>query len=137
MDSPDEIPQTPATIRVLVADDDPFVRDALKLILSLEDGFEVVGAAQDGQEAVALARRFAPSAIIMDVRMPGMDGVAATRLIMSEAPQTVIVGLTALDTDSVRQEMFSAGAAEVIMKVDGAEKLAPAIRRLISGLHRN
>ncbi|MDD5306970.1 MAG: response regulator transcription factor [Deltaproteobacteria bacterium] len=83
-----------APIRVLIADDDDSVRLRLKRILELNPDFEVVGQARNGEEAVRFASDLRPDVVLMDVRMPGMDSIEATRRILAEAPQTKIIALT-------------------------------------------
>ena len=114
-------------VRVVVVDDDSVLRDAVCMLLTQETALSVVGVACDGQEGVDLVREKVPDVVIMDVRMPGVDGVEATRMIKTEHPGVAVIGLSAFDSASTKNKMLEAGAVDFITKMDGAKKLVPAI----------
>ena len=120
-------------IRVLLADDQALVRAGFRMILTAEPGIEVVGQAADGGEAVALARELAPDVVLMDVRMPIMDGIEATRQIVDgEAGPRVLV-LTTFDLDEVVYDALRAGASGFLLKDAPEERLVTAIRVVAEG----
>jgi DNA-binding NarL/FixJ family response regulator len=118
---------------VLVADDQALVRDGLRLILEVEDGVEVVGEAADGREAVARVHDLAPDVVLMDVRMPVLDGLAATRQIVASGGHTRVLMLTTYDEDSYLYEAIRAGASGFLLKDSRREHLVAAIRTVASG----
>nr|WP_294691463.1 response regulator transcription factor [uncultured Friedmanniella sp.] len=122
--------------RIVVADDQSLVRTGLRMILSSEPGLTVVGEAADGAEAVELAATVAPDVVLMDVRMPGMDGIEATRRIVaspaSEQPPRVLV-LTTFDLDEVVYEALRAGASGFLLKDAPEERLLTAIQVVAEG----
>jgi DNA-binding NarL/FixJ family response regulator len=121
--------QEPATaVRVLVVDDQQLMRDGLISLLSLQQGIEVIGSAADGQEAVEQAVALHPDVILMDVRMPALDGVAATAQILRQTPDCQIVMLTTFDDDEYVFEALHAGASGYLLKDLPAERLAQAIQ---------
>jgi DNA-binding NarL/FixJ family response regulator len=123
------------TIRVLVADDQDLVRTGLRLILGTLDGIEVVGEARDGQEAVRLARELRPDVCLMDIRMPVLDGVEATRLLAGpgvEDPVAVVV-ITTFDLDEYVLGALRAGARGFLLKDAGPELLVQAIHAAANG----
>ena len=123
------------TIRVLLADDQAVVRRGLRTILEAEPDMEVVGEAADGVEAVALARRRAADVVLMDIRMPRMDGLAATRLLAypaSGAPIDVLV-VTTFDLDDVVFAALRAGAAGFLLKSAEPEVLIEGVRTVARG----
>jgi DNA-binding NarL/FixJ family response regulator len=120
-------------IRVLVADDQRVVREGLVLLLGLIDDLEVVGAAGDGGEAVALAVEHEADVVLMDLRMPGTDGVAATRELAARRPKTRVLILTTYADDASVFPALQAGARGYLTKDTGAEALAAAIRAVHAG----
>lgn len=131
-ETPDE---EPATARLLVADDHALVRGALKGVLDSEPDFEVIGEAGDGHEAVELCERLRPDLVLMDVSMPEMDGLAATRRIKEDYPHIAVVMVTAFDDADYLYEALRAGAAGYILKHTTPEALISAVRRVLSGEH--
>ena len=121
------------TIRVLVADDQPLMRAAFEMTLRTEEDIELVGEASDGLEAVDQARRLLPDVILMDVRMPGMDGVEATRILAAEDRTTKILILTTFDIDEYVIEAIRAGASGFLLKDVRPSELIEAIRIVARG----
>ncbi|MFI6706447.1 response regulator [Nonomuraea sp. NPDC050478] len=121
------------TVRVLVADDQTVVREGLVLLLGLLPDTEVVGAAGDGEEAVRLVAQLAPDVVLMDLRMPRMDGVAATRIIRREHPCTEVVVLSTYSDDESVFAALRAGARGYLTKDTDAESLARAISVVAEG----
>jgi DNA-binding NarL/FixJ family response regulator len=120
-------------IRVLIADDQALVRGGFKLILESQSDIEVVGEAADGREAVELARSLAPDVVLMDVRMPEMDGIEATRRLgLLSSPPHVLV-LTTFDLDEYVYAAMKAGAAGFLLKDVRPEQLADAVRTAAAG----
>ncbi|MEO7846980.1 MAG: response regulator transcription factor [Nocardioides sp.] len=119
-------------IRTIVADDQAMVRDGLATILSAEPDLEIVGTAADGAQAVAMSRRLRPDVVVMDVRMPGMGGIEATRTIVSAGLARVLV-LTTFDLDEYVYETVRAGASGFLLKDARRERLAEAIRAVARG----
>jgi len=120
-------------IRVLVADDQALVREGLTTLLGLADGIQVVGAAADGEEAVELAARLRPDVVLMDLRMPRMDGVEATRRVLAgEGAPRVLVLTTYADDESVLAAL-QAGALGYLTKDSGAGDIALAVRTVHAG----
>jgi DNA-binding NarL/FixJ family response regulator len=120
-------------IRVLVVDDQALVRGGFRLILESQPGVEVVGEAADGREALAMARELRPDVVLMDVRMPGMDGLEATRRLLSggEAPRVLM--LTTFDLDEYVYDALRAGASGFLLKDVRPEQLADAVRVVADG----
>ena len=123
----------PRPIRVMIVDDHPVVRDGLKSMLLAFDDLELVGEAGDGNQAVARCRRNQPDVILMDMVMPGMDGVAATRAILNDCPRMRIIILTSFVEDSVVQDALEAGAIGYQLKNASINALAEAIRSAYAG----
>ena len=114
-------------VPVLIADDHGLVRDALAAFLQGVDDVEVVGMARDGEEAVELALKLRPHVIVMDVTMPRMDGVEATRQILHSAPDTRIVILTGLADQELAEAAMRAGAVAYVLKDRDAKEIFDAI----------
>ena len=124
---------TEAPIRVLIADDQRVVRDGLTMLVELIDGVEVVGTAGDGVAAVASARREHPDVVLMDLRMPGMEGAEATRHIRASLPETQVLVLTTYADDESLFPALKAGARGYLTKDASAEEIEQAIRALAAG----
>ncbi|MFI6157431.1 response regulator [Kitasatospora sp. NPDC051170] len=122
-----------AVTRVLVADDQTVVREGIVMLLGLLPGIEVVGAAADGEEAVALVERHHPDVVLMDLRMPRVDGVEATRRIRAAHPGTEVVVLTTYADDDSLFPALQAGARGYLTKDAGGEEIAKAIADVRSG----
>ena len=119
--------------RLLIADDHALVREGLRTMLQGEDGLEVVAEASDGSEALALCRRLSPDLVLMDVRMPVMDGLEATRRIKREMPQVSVVMVTMHENPDYLFEAIKAGAAGYVLKDASGERLLGAVRRTLEG----
>ncbi len=120
-------------IRIVLADDQPLVRTGLRMILAGEPDLEVVAEAADGAEAIAACAEHAPDVVLMDVRMPGVDGIEATRTVTAAgAPPRVLV-LTTFDLDEVVYDALRAGASGFLLKDAPEERLVTAIRVVAEG----
>ena len=119
-------------VRVLIADDQRVVREGLAMVLGLLPDIEVVGAAGDGTEAVALAAQLHPDVVLMDLRMPRCDGVEATRLLRDRAPDIKVVVLTTYSDDRSVMEALRAGARGYLTKDAGGEEIREARRRVLA-----
>ena len=120
-------------IRVVIADDQRVVRDGLSMLVGLIDDIEVVGTAGDGAEAVQLAHDTKPDVVLMDLRMPEMEGADATRLIRSALPETQVLVLTTYADDESLFPALQAGARGYLTKDASAEEIEQAIRALAAG----
>lgn len=124
-------PGTPR-VRVLLADDHEMVRSGFSLVLRHEDDLEVVGEAADGQQAYELAQELRPDVVLMDVQMPRMDGIEATRLVVAEGLAKVVI-LTTFDHDEYLFAALEAGASGFLLKNAGPEQLLEAVRAVSGG----
>jgi DNA-binding NarL/FixJ family response regulator len=120
-------------IRILIADDHPVVRSGLESMLAKQPDFEVVGEAEDGMEAVRLAKELSPDVILMDLRMPEMDGAAVTGKISKDHPETRVLVLTTYDSDADILRAVEAGATGYLLKDAPREELYEAVRSTASG----
>jgi two-component system NarL family response regulator len=120
-------------IRVLIADDQALFRRGLYVVLGTEDGIEVVGEAENGEEAVAKSEELAPDVVLMDVRMPKVNGIDAARTIRGIAPTTKILMLTVSDEEDDLYEAIKAGANGYLLKEISVEEVAEAIRAVVQG----
>lgn len=121
------------TVRVVVADDQTAIREALAVVLDLQPGLEVVATARDGAEAVAAADEHAPDVILMDLNMPRMDGVEATRLVTERFPGVAVVVLTTLADEQYILAALGAGARGYLTKESGRQDIARAVRAAAAG----
>jgi two-component system, NarL family, response regulator YdfI len=121
------------TIRLVIADDHLIVRQGLRLILETEPGFELIGEASDGGEAVQLATKLQPDVVLMDLRMPNMDGITAIKKLRSEQPQIEIVILTTFNEDELMREGLQVGARGYLLKDTDRATLFNTIRAAARG----
>ena len=123
------------TVRVLIADDQQLIRAGFRMILAAEPDIEVVGEASTGGEAVALTRELRPDVVLMDIRMPELDGIEATRRILSQTPatKTSVLILTTFDLDEYVYDALLAGASGFLLKDVPAHQLAAGIRTVGEG----
>ena len=122
------------TTRILIADDQALVRAGFRLVLESQADFQVVGEASDGEEAVAVARRLRPDVVLMDVRMPGLDGIEATRRILESRPtECRVVMLTTFDLDEYVYTALRAGACGFLLKDVRPDQLIAAVRLVGTG----
>lgn len=120
-------------MRVIVCDDQAIVRDGLEMLLNLEQDIEVVGLAQDGSEAMELLADTSPDLVLMDLKMPGMNGVEATRRIRAQHPEVKVLVLTTYDDDEWVFDAIRAGASGYLLKDTPREKVIDAIKGTVAG----
>ncbi|MFF4625233.1 response regulator [Nonomuraea jabiensis] len=121
------------TIRVVLADDQPLIRAGLRMVIDGTDGVEVAGEAGTGAQAVQLARRLRPDVVVMDIRMPGMDGIEATQTIAAESPATRVIMLTTFDDDDNVYASLRAGASGFLVKDMALEDILSAVHVVAAG----
>ncbi len=125
---------TPSQVaRLLIADDHALVREGLRTMLSGEGGIEVIAEANNGQQALTMCRELGPDLVLMDVRMPVMDGLEATRKIKQEMPKTSVMMVTMHENPDYLFEAVKAGAAGYVLKDASGERLLGAVRRTLEG----
>ena len=122
-----------STIRVLIADDHKIIRDGLKTLLEKETGMEVIAEAENGRKTIRLAQKHHPNVVIMDVTMPDMNGIEATRKIMEETPEIRVIALSMHSDRRYVLGMLEAGASGYLLKDCAFEELATAIRQVAGG----
>lgn len=120
-------------IRVLIADDQQMVRQGFTVLLNTKADIEVVGQAVDGLDAVAKVAEFVPDVVLMDIRMPELDGIEATRRITGATPHIKVLVLTTFDLDEYVYEALRAGASGFLLKDASADQLAEAVRVVAAG----
>jgi len=120
-------------IRILLADDQALVRGGFRLILDAEPDLEVVGEAADGEQAVTLASELAPDLVLMDIRMPGLNGIEATRRLLAERNGMRVLILTTFDLDEYVVDAFRAGASGFLLKTAPPQQLVAAVRTIHDG----
>jgi DNA-binding NarL/FixJ family response regulator len=137
MTEPSTVPAAPTeggrAVRVLLVDDQPLLRTGFRMVLGTEPGLTVVGEAGDGEEAVELARRLLPDVVLMDIRMPRLDGVEATRRIVASGLSARVLVLTTFDLDEYVVGALRAGASGFVTKDVPADDLVEAIRVVAAG----
>ena len=125
--------ERPSGIRVLIVDDHHVVREGLRRMLEMENGIQVIGEARSGEEAIAKAVSLSPDVIVMDLKMPGMDGITATREIKERLPDVGILVLTLYAEDFVKQAV-EAGVSGYLLKDSDCEQITQAIHQVYEGL---
>lgn len=120
-------------VTVIIADDQPLIRDGIAAILSMEDGYEVLARSADGETAVEQTRLHRPTLVLMDIHMPGLDGLQATRRIRAECPDTKIMVLTTFEDEEYVLEAMRCGASGYLVKGMETDKLLSAIRDCLNG----
>jgi len=120
-------------LRILIADDDALIRDGLKMILENEDGFDVVGTATNGKDAVNLCRKTNPDIVLMDIRMPLMDGVEATKLIKAEFNSIKVLLLTTFKDSEYIRSAVKYGAEGYVLKSNSSESIIQSIKAIYQG----
>jgi DNA-binding NarL/FixJ family response regulator len=133
----DDRTAAPEIIRIMLADDHRVVREGLRGILEEQADLEVIGEASDGASAIEMAERLLPDVILMDINMPGINGIEATRSITERQPQIHIIGLSVHDSSDMAQRMIEAGAIGYIHKTTSQQALCDAIRRTMGTLLDN
>jgi DNA-binding NarL/FixJ family response regulator len=128
--SPTADEQAQASLRILVVDDQLLYAEAISVLLEQQDGLEVVGIARDGREAIEQAVALRPDVVLMDIKMPRLDGISATRRIRRRLPATRVVVMTALTGDEHVEQALQAGADACIKKFSRAGDLVTAIEQL-------
>lgn len=116
------------TITVLIVDDHPVVQQGMKLLLDVQDDIKVIGIAADGMQAILLAKKSKPDVVLMDINMPGMDGIEATRHIRAESPQTQVIILTSHHQDAMIFPAIKAGALSYLLKSSTPDEVVDTIR---------
>jgi len=120
-------------LRILIADDDALIRDGLKMILENEEGFDVVGTATNGKDAVNLCRKTNPDIVLMDIRMPLMDGVEATKLIKEEFSSIKVLLLTTFKDSEYIRSAVKYGAEGYVLKSNSSESIIESIKAIYQG----
>ncbi|MEU0313278.1 response regulator transcription factor [Nocardioides sp. NPDC006273] len=133
MNSPEPSPDSPIKIKVGIVDDDPLVRSALGLMLGGQADIEVVGEATDGQEALTLVRTAGPDVVLMDIRMPRVNGLEATRRVLAEAKPPHVIVLTTFGADEYVVDALAAGADGFLLKDTPPPEIVAAIRTVMVG----
>ncbi len=118
-------------VRILLADDHPLFLDALRTVLSLESDMEVVGQVQDGAEVSSVVAMLKPDIVCMDINMPGLSGVIATRGLLAEMPEMRVIGLSGHDNEQIIADMTAAGAKGYVAKNRAGDDLVPMIHQLM------
>jgi DNA-binding NarL/FixJ family response regulator len=115
--------------RVMIVDDHKMFRDGLRGLINAEPGMEVVGEAVDGREAIEIARKVSPDVVVMDISMPGMNGIEAMRHVINNSPKVKVIMLSMYSSGPLVQSVLAAGATAYVMKGSDFAELSAAIRR--------
>ena len=115
--------------KVMIVDDHKMFRDGLRGLINAEPGMEVVGEAVDGKEAIEMARRLVPDVVVMDISMPGMNGIEAMRHVIQDSPKVKVIMLSMYSSGPLVQSVLAAGATGYVLKGSDFAELAEAIRR--------
>ncbi len=121
------------TIRLLLADDHAVVRSGLRMLLEAQPDFEIVGEAETGTSAVVMVMELGPDAVLMDIQMPDLNGIEATKIIKEQSPKTAVLALTMHEDDQYFFEMLHAGASGYVLKRAAPDELVQAIRTVCRG----
>ena len=132
-ESPNETPGSPSSARLIVVDDHEMSRESLRSLLEFDHNLRIVDEAKDGQEAIELCRLHRPNLVIMDVRMPRMNGFEATRLIKEELCETKVLIMSAYDNDGFVLEAMRAGAEGYVLKLAPLREILEAVRGVLKG----
>src|ERR1700726_3784994 len=132
-DSSEGNPKKKATIRLFIADDHPIVRDGLKKLLLLEDDFEVVGEAGDGREVLDKVRELNPDVLLLDLRMPNLDGLGALQALQQVNPRTRVIVLTASEDKNEFVQAMKLGCSGIVLKQTAPDLIVKSIRKVHSG----
>lgn len=132
-EAPDTGIEARDAVRVMVVDDDELMRAGLRAVLSSDEGIEVVEEAADGRQAVRRAKRTRPDVVLMDVRMPELDGIGATAELLAAAPEAKVVILTTFEEDEYIHGALRAGASGFLLKRTSPEELTAAVHRIAAG----
>ena len=124
---------SPTPARVLIADDHSLVREGMRAMLAREPGLEVVGEAENGRQALEMCRELRPDLVLMDVRMPKLDGMAATQAIKEEYPSISVLIVTTHESPEYLMDAIRAGAAGYVLKDSTKQELLDAVRRVLDG----
>jgi DNA-binding NarL/FixJ family response regulator len=125
---------TPGPIRVVLVDDHTMIRQGLRTVLQSYPNINVVGEASDGEEAVVKVRNLQPSVVVMDIAMPKMDGITATRLVKTQFPHISVVGLSVTSKSYQVDAMLKAGAFEIVTKEKAVDELYGAIQKAVAAV---
>jgi DNA-binding NarL/FixJ family response regulator len=120
-------------IRILLADDHALLREGLKCLIERDGGMEIVGEAENGKQTVEVARKSRPHVVVMDVSMPGLNGMEATRKLLKDSPHIRVIALSGHDSRAFVREMLKAGASGYVLKSRAYAELARAIREVMRG----
>jgi len=121
------------TVKILIADDHRIMREGLRALLEKQNDFEIIAEAGDGRTAVRISEELSPDIVIMDVSMPELNGIEATRMIITNNPHTKVIALSMLSNNTFAIEMFKAGASAYILKDCASEELGYAVRAALKG----
>src|ERR1700756_1395950 len=132
-DSSEGTERKKATVRIVIADDHPIVRDGLKKLLLLEDDFEVVGEAGDGREVLDRVQELDPDVLLLDLRMPNLDGLSALQALQQTSKRTRVIVLTASDDKNEFVQAMKLGCSGIVLKQTAPELIVKSIRKVNSG----